>query len=96
MDYTPVTEDEIPQRNNGGNGRRNWQEYADVLKSDPGTWYELSDHGMTIPTLRVYGGRIRAGFLMAFRPKGAFEAKTRGDRLWARYVGADGQGVAAP
>lgn len=88
MDLKQAKETDLPQERRGSHGGgRPWGECADHLRSNPGQWFEVEEHGMTGKTVQVYSSRIRLGLLKPFEPKGSFEARFEGDRLWARYVG---------
>lgn len=87
MDYVKTDNADVPVTADR-EGNRPWTEFAQMLKDDPGEWYEVSDHGMTVDAVKVYASRIRRGGLKPFRPFGAFEARCRGQRLWARFLGA--------
>ena len=88
MDFQPQ-----PPKNEAGNpGINKWQEIADELRRHPGEWavvkHSATDRG---PVNSSHRG-IRSGMLVAFRPAGDFDAKTRtnpdgGFDLWASYNG---------
>lgn len=66
---------------------RPWAEFASLLRGDPGEWYEVEEHGMSASGCQVYASRIRTGALAAFQPKGDFDARHKGEQIWARYIG---------
>jgi hypothetical protein len=72
-----------------------WTEEAAALRADPGSWYLIEAGTATDAKSRrrPYGlaGHIRSGGYIAFRPKGAFEAKVEYDgddfKVYVRFVG---------
>ena len=93
----PIIEWKEPPAANtrGRQGSPDHAEIATELESSPGRWAFL---GAANPTL---ASNIRNGTLLAYRPKGTFEAVARDNRkddngktvadIYARYVG-NGQG----
>lgn len=63
-----------------------WHRVADVLRAHPGEWLPVLDEAMrpgaevhaNLAGLTGYASLIRRGQLVAFRPDGAFEARSRG------------------
>jgi hypothetical protein len=87
----PVFEGVPPEavRTGGRKGSAEWQAVADVLRARPGEWAHIAEG-----TNGGIAGSIKNGVLVAFRPRGDFEAVQRRDSddstrwdVWARYVG---------
>lgn len=80
-----------PTRHGGGHcERHNLSDAAPELVARPGEWALLllaESHG----TAAAQAAHIRAGRLVAFRPRGSFEATVRDvdgeHRVYVRYVG---------
>lgn len=70
------------------------QDIAAQLTERPGEWAHIRS-GATPARAASLAHHVRAGTSRAFRPKGAFEAKSRtvdGQfRVYARYVGPNGE-----
>lgn len=71
-----------------GRGSEKWQMIADELRDNPGKWAYLG------VCHQSNASNIRCGVLVAFRPRGDFDAciRTRGEGpskvdVYARYVG---------
>lgn len=62
------------------------QKIADSLRKRPKVWAEISEHP-TVSSARAFGQSIRGGKNLAFTPPGTFEATTRGNKVWCRYIG---------
>lgn len=86
MEYTSVSETDLPVNQRRGGGRP-WDDCAAAACEHPGQWLEVEDHGMSDKGTQVYASRIRLGKLKAFEPKGAFDALNDGSRLFVSYVG---------
>ena len=57
-----------------------WDIIARELRKNPGRWAKLEER----PT---YMHSIKTGKMKAFRPVGAYEARTAGGALFVRYTG---------
>lgn len=59
---------------------KKWDIIARELRENPGRWAKLEER----PT---YMHNIKTGKLKAFRPAGAYEARTASGALFVRYTG---------
>ena len=77
-----IKEDPPAQRRTG-----KYDDVADRLADDPGTWYRIA----TGATTGGLAAGINKGSIRAFQPEGSFEAVSRtqdgGVSIWARYIG---------
>lgn len=67
-----------------------WNDIADTLRAYPGQWAELSSEtakATTTASQRI-AHRINGGEIVPM-PKGTFEAKTRQNVVYVRYIGED-------
>lgn len=64
---------------------------AAQLRTQPGEWGPVGDYSSSASAVGIVS-HIRTAFLVAYRPAGAYEARTEmvdeGTRVHARYVGA--------
>ncbi len=62
------------------------EKFAAELRKNPGKWAVFMDcDGINAASVKAY--KINKGVLVAFRPKGAYEAYSQDVRVCARYVG---------
>lgn len=61
---------------------------AEGLRTRPGHWARLAD-GLTESRTQAssLALSVRRGKLSAFKPQGAYEARSSKDKVWVRYVG---------
>lgn len=78
-DLTTQTVDPTPVIREAG--RSHWPEIADSLRERPDVWHRVLGRWTN------HASPINRGALAAFRPAGAFEARTRDYELEIRYVG---------
>jgi hypothetical protein len=65
----------------GQGTRYDWQAIAEQLRQNPQRWAKIEVKSTTYATL------IPRGQVMAFRPAGAYEARTSKGSLFIRYIG---------
>ncbi len=80
-----------PLNTAGGPTKNDWPAIAAELRQHRGEWAPVR-HSDGRGVVDSSGRYIREGMLVAFRPVGAFDAKTRinpdgGYDLWASYIG---------
>lgn len=76
----------------GRPGGLDYEDLAAQLREQPGDWAAVDADALTRRQLQQVATRINRGDIIAFQPKGAFEALTRSladDRatLFVRFVG---------
>ncbi|MHA4776033.1 hypothetical protein L1085_016175 [Streptomyces sp. MSC1_001] len=86
---TNINFEPLPDDRRGANKRRH-TETAAQLRERPGEWAHIFSMGsVTSATSRAYD--IQNGRIAAYRPPGAFEARSRTAdgtyRVYARYIG---------
>lgn len=67
-----------------------YEDETAVLRAEPGRWALLDELTDRDRAHRLVDN-IHRGNLAAFRPPGSFEARSLGTKVWARYVGTEGQ-----
>jgi hypothetical protein len=64
-----------------GKDRQNWAEIAEALRANPDRWAKIESAST------AYCSFIKQGRTKAFQPAGSFEARLRGGKVYARFIG---------
>lgn len=81
-----------PPENRGRRAGSKWDDFAAALRSRPGEWALMTDSGDNSMV-----NRVKKGAPSAFQPEGSFEATGRKQpgtsryKVWARYIGENGE-----
>lgn len=80
--------DELPVPRNRNKGEE-FIVFSNALRSNPGRWAKVPHHlvGDSTGAANNRAVSIRTGRHSAFRPNGAFEARSVNGAVYARYVG---------